>query len=108
MATPKPRVKVQKTATAGEVVIVKTLISHDMESGQRKDKDGKLIPRHIINKFIAEFNGQQVFSCDVHPAVSSNPYFEFGVKVSQSGTFKFIWMDDDGSSYSDEQKIEVK
>ena len=45
MATPKPRVKVPKTATAGEVVLLKTLISHDMESGQRKDKEGKVIPR---------------------------------------------------------------
>jgi sulfur-oxidizing protein SoxZ len=108
MATPKPRVKVPKTASAGEVIVLKTLISHDMESGQRKDKDGKVIPRKIINKFTCEFNGAPVFSCDMDPAISANPYFEFTAKVSESGTFKFTWVDDDGSTYSDEQKIEVK
>lgn len=108
MATPKPRVKIPKTATAGEVVTIKTLISHEMESGQRKDKDGKVIPRKIINKFTCEFNGSKVFECDLDPAVSANPYIEFTAKVPESGTFKLSWLDDDGSIYTDEQKIEVK
>ncbi|WP_019171652.1 thiosulfate oxidation carrier complex protein SoxZ [Pseudaminobacter salicylatoxidans] len=107
-AAPKPRVKVPKTAKAGEVVLLKTLISHEMESGQRKDKDGNIIPRKIINKFSCEFNGEQVFSCDIDPAISANPYFEFSAKVNESGAFKFSWVDDDGSVYTDEQKIEVK
>lgn len=108
MAIPKPRVKIPKSAAVGEVITIKTLISHDMESGQRKDKDGKVIPRKIINKFSCEFNGKPVFSCDVEPAVSANPYFEFDAKVAESGTFKFAWVDDDGSVYTDEQTIEVK
>ena len=107
MATPKPRVKVPKTASAGEVITIKTLISHEMESGQRKDRDGNPIPRKIINKFSCEFNGQQVFACDLDPAISANPYFEFSAKVPESGTFKFTWVDDDGSVYEDEQTIEV-
>ena len=107
MATPKPRVKVPKTAKAGETIVIKTLISHEMESGQRKDKDGKAIPRKIINKFTCEFNGQPVFSCDIDPAISADPYFEFSAKMTESGTFKFSWVDDDGSTYTDEQTIEV-
>ncbi len=107
MATPRPRVKVPKSASAGEVITIKTLISHEMESGQRKDKDGKVIPREIINKFTCEFNGTKVFECDIEPAVSANPYFEFSAKVPESGTFKFTWVDDDGSVYTDEQKITV-
>lgn len=107
MAAPKPRVKVPKTAKAGEVITLKTLINHDMESGQRKDKDGNPIPRQIINKFSCEFEGQPVFACDLEPAISANPYFEFNAKVTQSGTFKFTWTDDDGSVYTAEQKIEV-
>ena len=107
-SAPKPRVKVPKTATAGEVIVIKTLISHEMESGQRKDKEGNPIPRKIINKFTCEFNGQPVFSCDIDPAISANPYFEFNAKVTESGTFKFTWVDDDGSLYTDEQAIEVK
>jgi sulfur-oxidizing protein SoxZ len=108
MATPKPRVKLPKSAAAGEVITIKTLISHEMESGQRKDKDGNAIPRQIINKFTCEFNGQPVFSCDVDPAISANPYFEFNAKVGESGTFKFAWVDDDGSVYEHEEKIEIK
>lgn len=106
-AAPKPRVRVPKTASAGEIVVLKTLISHEMESGQRKDRDGNTIPRKIINKFTCEFNGQTVFTCDLDPAISANPYFEFSARVDASGTFKFTWMDDDGSVYTDEQQIEV-
>ena len=108
MAASKPRVKVPKSASAGEIITIKTLISHDMESGQRKDKEGKPIPRKIINKFACEFNGQPVFSCDLDPAISANPYFEFTAKVAESGTFKFTWTDDDGTVYSAENPIEVK
>lgn len=108
MAAPKPRVKVPSSAAAGEIITIKTLISHEMESGQRKDKDGNAIPRKIINKFTCEFNGTKVFECDLDPAVAANPYFEFSAKVPESGTFKFTWLDDDGSVYSHEAPIEVK
>jgi sulfur-oxidizing protein SoxZ len=108
MAAPKPRVKVPKSAAAGEVITIKTLISHDMESGQRKDKDGNPIPRQIINKFTCAFNGKPVFGCDVEPAISANPYFEFSAKVMESGTFTFAWVDDNGETYTHEQAIEVK
>lgn len=107
MAKVKPRVKVPKTAEAGEVITIKTLISHPMESGQRKDKEGNPIPRKIINSFKVEFNGTQVFAADVDPAVSSNPYFEIRSKVPESGTFKFTWVDDDGSVYETSKKIKV-
>ncbi|MFZ2101128.1 MAG: thiosulfate oxidation carrier complex protein SoxZ [Oricola sp.] len=108
MASVKPRVKVPKSASAGEVITIKTLISHPMESGQRKDNEGKPIPRQIINKFTCEFNGQPVFSCDIEPSVSANPYLEFTAKVAEAGTFKFTWVDDDGSVYTDEQQIALK
>jgi len=108
MATAKPRVKVPATAAAGEVITIKTLINHKMETGLRKDKKGKPIPRSIINKFTCEFNGKPVFSSDIDPAISANPYFEFNAKVTESGTFKFTWVDDDGSVYTHEQSITVK
>ncbi|MBI1384605.1 MAG: thiosulfate oxidation carrier complex protein SoxZ [Rhizobiales bacterium] len=104
----KPRVKVPKTAAAGEVITIKTLISHPMESGQRKDGAGNTIPRQIINKFSCEFNGQLIFSCDIEPAVSANPYLEFTAKVTESGTFKFTWVDDDSTVTTSEHAIEVK
>lgn len=103
----KPRVKVPKTASAGDIITIKTLISHKMESGQRKDKAGEVIPRMIINKFTCEFNGAVVFSADIDPAVSANPYLEFSARVDESGTFKFTWVDDDGSVYETEKEISV-
>ncbi|MBA67309.1 MAG: thiosulfate oxidation carrier complex protein SoxZ [Rhizobiales bacterium] len=103
----KPRIKLPKKASAGEVITIKTLISHEMESGQRKDKEGNTIPRQIINKFTCAFEGATVFECDLDPAISANPFFEFTAKVDKSGTFKFTWVDDDGSVYETEQAIEV-
>jgi len=103
----KPRVKVPKKAAAGDTITIKTLVSHTMESGQRKDKEGNVIPRMIINKFVCEFNGNVVFSADIDPAVASNPYFEFKAKVAESGTFKFIWTDDEGTVIETEKDIEV-
>ena len=108
MATAKPRVKVPKKASAGEVITIKTLISHNMESGQRKDKEGNVIPRKIINKFVCYFNDTIVFSCDIDPAVSANPYIQFNVKMAESGTFKFEWTEDGGEVFSLEKAITVE
>ncbi|SEW14513.1 sulfur-oxidizing protein SoxZ [Aliiroseovarius sediminilitoris] len=103
----KPRVKVPKSASAGEVVTLKTLISHKMESGQRKDGDGNLIPRSIINRFTCELNGKMVIDVKLEPAISTNPYFEFDAKVDEAGEFKFTWYDDDGSVYEETKPIAV-
>ena len=105
----RPRVKVPKKASKGEVITIKTLISHKKESGQRKDrKTGEKIPRNISNKFTAKFNGKQIFSVDIEPAVSPNPYLQFSVKVSESGEFEFIWVDDDKKTYATKKKITVE
>ena len=103
----KPRVKVPKTASAGEAVTIKTLISHQMESGQRKDKEGNIIPRSIINRFVVDFNGQNVIDVTLEPAISTNPYFEFEAIVPESGDFTFTWYDDDGSVYEETKSVEV-
>jgi len=73
----KARVKAPKTAAAGELVTIKTLVNHKMESGRRKDGDGNLIPRKIINAFTATFGGEEVISAKFEPAISTNPYFQF-------------------------------
>ena len=103
----KPRVKVPKSASAGETITIKSLISHKMESGQRKDGDGKVIPRSIINRFTADFNGENVIDVTLEPAISTNPYFQFDSVVPESGEFTFTWYDDDGSVYDTLKKIEV-
>jgi sulfur-oxidizing protein SoxZ len=103
----KPRLKVPSEAKKGEVIEIKTLISHAMESGQRKDDAGALVPRKIINLFTCEFNGKPVFSCDLEPAVAANPFLQFTVKVEESGTFRFSWIDDDGTAVTADQSITV-
>ncbi|MEC7298847.1 MAG: thiosulfate oxidation carrier complex protein SoxZ [Pseudomonadota bacterium] len=103
----KPRVKAPKSASAGEVVTIKTLISHPMESGQRKDKDGNKIPRSIINRFTCDFNGQNVIDVTMEAAISTNPYFEFEATVPEAGECKFTWYDDDGSVYEDTKAVSI-
>jgi len=103
----KPRLKVPKQAKKGEVIEIKTLIAHTMESGQRKDKDGNTIPRKIINKFTCEFNGKPVFSANLDPAIAANPYLQFSAKIEESGTFRFSWTDDDGTVTTAEENISV-
>ena len=107
MAKVKPRVKVPKKAAKGDIIEIKTLITHKMESGQRKDKEGNRIPRKILNKFSCTFNGAEIFSADWHPAISANPYMAFDAVATESGTFEFTWVDDDGSTYSKTAKITV-
>ena len=104
----KPRVKVPSTVKKGEVFEVKCLVSHAMESGQRKDrKTGDLIPRMIINKFIANYNGKEVFSADWHPAISANPYMSFYMKAEESGELELIWIDDKGEKITTKKQITV-
>ncbi len=107
MSTPTPRIRMPSTAKAGEVIEVKTLISHPMESGQRKDAAGKPIPRKIIKQFVASFNGKEVFRADWHPSISANPYQSFFLRVPETGTFVFEWIDDDGSVYKAEKQVTV-
>jgi sulfur-oxidizing protein SoxZ len=103
----KPRVKAPKSAAAGEAVTLKTLISHKMESGQRKNKDGSGIPRSIINRFTCEFNGKSVIDVTLEPAISTNPYFEFEAVIPEAGELKFTWYDDDGSVYETSKKVAI-
>ena len=108
MASAKPRVKVPKTAKKGDLIEVKTLISHKMESGQRKDKaTGEAIPRMIINKFVATFNGKPVFEVDMEPSIAANPYFKFSFKAEESGEFEFTWTDDEGSVFKAKKPLTV-
>ena len=107
MADAKPRVKVPKTAAAGEAFTIKTLISHVMESGLRKDKEGNPIPQNIINRFTCEFNGESVVDMTLWGGVSANPYVEFDAVIDAAGEFKFTWYEDNGNVYEASKSIEL-
>jgi len=108
MARIKPRVKVPKKAEIGEIVTIKTLLSHRMESGQRRDKKtGEIIPQDIMYYFAASFNGETFFEVDVNPAVSNNPYIKFTLKVPEAGTVSFLWKTENDGDFETEKKIKV-
>ena len=108
MADAKPRIRLdRKEVRKGETIGVKTLVSHIMETGLRKDADGKVIPRMIIHTFTCELNGKFVFGCDLESAVSANPYFEFKFRPEESGTLKFTWVDDEGTRIEATEMITV-
>lgn len=104
----KPRVKAPKTAKAGDIVEIKTLVTHKMDTGLQKDKKtGELIPQNIINSFEAKYNGQTVFSARPHAAISANPYIAFKMKVDKTGDLEMTWMDDKGKTWNAKKTITV-
>jgi sulfur-oxidizing protein SoxZ len=104
----KPRIKLdKKEAKKGDIVEVKALVAHIMETGQRKDTKGNVIPRKILNKFICTVNGKEVFSADFEPAVSANPFIQFRFRAQESGPVVLTWIDDDGTRIVGEDKITV-
>ena len=95
-------------AKRGEVIEIKTLISHVMETGFRPDNAGKPIPRDIITDFICKYNGEEMFRAELYPAVAANPFFTFFTTASESGTISFEWSGDRGFSASESRDITVE
>jgi sulfur-oxidizing protein SoxZ len=104
---PTPRVLIPNGATKGEVFQVRTIISHQMETGLRHDAQGREIPRKIINRFVCRYGGVEVFRVDLHEAVSANPFIEFYLRATESGPLEFVWEEDGGGSYRLEHQLAV-
>ena len=103
----KPRLKLPKQAKKGEIIQIKTLVQHVMETGLRKDANGNPIARKILNKFSCTVNGKLVFSADFEPAISANPYIQFKFRAEESGPVVLTWTDDDGSKIVGQESITV-
>jgi sulfur-oxidizing protein SoxZ len=103
----KPRIRIPPSARKGEVIEIKTLVQHPMESGQRKDERGNQVARKILNRFTCKFNGRIVLDARLEPAIAANPYFAFLFRASESGSFELTWIDDDGSIVRHTQKLTV-
>lgn len=93
---PSALINVPATATRGDVIEIKTLMSHIMETGFRHTETGAVIPRNIITNFICRYNGVEVFRADLFPAFSANPFISFFTVAMESGTFAFQWTGDNG------------
>ena len=85
-----------KTARRGEVVEIRAMIAHPMETGHRMGPNGVEIPRRIISRFVCTYGGETVFSADLYPAVSANPFIAFSLVAIESGTIAFSWTEDGG------------
>jgi sulfur-oxidizing protein SoxZ len=84
------------SARRGEVIQIRTLIGHAMESGFRVDSLGKLVPRDIIRRFTCRYNGEPVFAAELFAAIAANPFVEFSTVALDSGTLTFQWEGDNG------------
>ena len=100
-------VNVPARARRGEIVEIKTLVSHVMETGYRRTQVGATIPRNIIRLFVCTYNGAEVFRAELHPAISANPFLVFSTVATESGTLTFQWTGDNGFSVTESAPIVV-
>ena len=101
------RIAIPKTATLGEVIEIKAMIRHPMESGYRRNEMGRTIPRDIISSFVCRFESQPVFRTAWGPGVAANPLLTFHARVNRAGTFYFEWQDLEGQVFKAERAIEI-
>ena len=100
-------IHVPKTARRGDVVEIRTLLSHPMETGFRPGPNGRLLARDIVDTFTCDYAGAEVFRADLHPAMAANPYLVFTTVATESGTFTFTWSGDNGFRQVETAAIEV-
>ena len=89
-------INVPARAKRGEVIELKTLISHPMETGYRVGTNGAPIPRDIITLFSCTYNGEEIFRAELSPAIAANPFIAFFTTATESGTLAFRWSGDNG------------
>ncbi|MGZ3411261.1 MAG: thiosulfate oxidation carrier complex protein SoxZ [Xanthobacteraceae bacterium] len=92
----------------GDTFEIKTLISHVMETGFRTTNTGQLVPRDIITNFSCKYNDEEIFSAELFPAISANPYITFFTVATESGSLTFNWTGDNGFAVTETAKITVE
>ena len=101
-------INVPARAKRGEVIEIKTLIQHPMETGYRLDKMGAAIPRDIIKSFICTYDGAEVFRAELFPAIAANPFIAFFTIATEGGELVFSWTDDHGQTQTETRQIIVE
>ena len=101
-------INVPKKARRGDVIEIKTLMSHVMETGYRHTTSGKIVPRDIITSFACRYNGEEIFRADLFPATAANPFISFFTVATESGKFDFEWIGDNGFSETASAGITVE
>ncbi len=101
-------INVPAKAKRGEIIEIKTLMSHIMETGYRHTAEGAVVPRDIITSFSCRYNGTEIFRADLFPASSANPFITFFTTANESGRFEFEWIGDKGFAASASASITVE
>jgi sulfur-oxidizing protein SoxZ len=100
-------INVPKTATRGQIIEIKGLISHIMETGFRRTELGEIIPRNIITELVCTYNGEEIFRATLYPAIAANPFLTFYTVAQESGTITFKWTGDHGFEQTESASITV-
>jgi sulfur-oxidizing protein SoxZ len=101
-------INIPERAARGEIIEIKTLIAHPMETGYRLDRNGGKIPRDIINRFACIYNGEEVFRAELFPAIAANPFIAFSTTATESGEVVFSWTNDHGQTQTETRRITVE
>jgi sulfur-oxidizing protein SoxZ len=106
--TARTLLNVPAKARPGEIIEIKTLIAHPMETGFRVGLNGALIPRDIITTFVCRYNGEEIFRAEFSPAIAANPYLSFFTTATRTGTIEFNWTGDNGFAATESAPITVE
>ena len=101
-------INVPSRARRGDIIEIKTLMSHIMETGYRRTATGDIVPRDILTSFTCRYNGAEIFRADLFPAIAANPFISFFTIAAESGTFDFEWIGDNGFSATAKAAITVE
>lgn len=101
------RVSMPQNAKKGEIIEIKTLIQHDMETGYRRDEKGQVIPRDIIVRFEARYGADVIFSAETFPGIAANPYLAFSTVATETADLSFTWTDLNGATTTALRKLTV-
>jgi sulfur-oxidizing protein SoxZ len=107
MALAAARVSMPSEARKGEIIEIKALIRHVMETGHRTDSRGQPIPRDIISLFVVSYAGEEVFRMELNPGISANPYVIFSTVASETGELVFTWTDQNGAATVERKLLTV-
>ncbi len=102
-----PRLRLPRTARPGEIVEIRTLIEHPMETGLRRDASGGAVARDMLARLLVRANGLQVFAADLHNGTSANPYHVFHLRIEQTTALEFIWIHESGAMFRASGRIDV-
>ncbi len=101
------RIVMPATAKKGDIIEIRTIVQHPMETGYRRDHRGAVIPRDIVKNYVVTYAGNEVFEADATQGVAANPYFAFQVRAVATGDIVFTWTDEKGEKTVETRRLTV-